>query len=503
MKKHLLRAAMVVMALAAVKSGYSQIDYSDCGCPSVGARTVVDMSTLADASGNLTADTTILSCNNLYKLNVSIYVPDGKVIKIQAGTVVKGLAGSGLSAKSLIVAQGGKICAIGSASCPIIFTADADNLDGTYSSCINNAWGGIIVLGKAHNNCRLGVSHPSGDPVAFDNGVGYIEGLDIPDVRHHYGKYPSAVVGGPGVFYDDDNSGVIKYVSIRHGGTIIGAANEINGLTMGSVGRGTTIDHVEVISNLDDAFEFFGGTVNVSHLIAMFMGDDSFDWDQYYSGHGQFLYTVQHPDTVSIPSQTSHGLELDGNDANGQTPVSDAVWSNITAIGNYNSKNMGINAKAETGGHIYNSIMANFRKSGTKTPLFDAECITWVNLPASVSIPFAAGSQVRSATTAIDYTLEVAAGCNINAGSINPVPASVADVKPTSCNVPDCCFLVKTNYRGAFAPGKEPWTAGWSYSAQRGIGVADVDCPTDNNGDGKTDALDFGRVIGQYGLSCY
>jgi len=503
MKKHLLHVAMAAMALVTVQTSFAQVDYSDCGCPTVGSRTVVNLSTLADANGNLTAGTTTLSCSNLYKLNKTIYVTDGKTLNVPAGTVIKGMSGTGLDAKSLIVCQGGKINAVGSPSCPIIFTADADPLDGSFSSCTNNAWGGVVILGKAHNNVKLGDTHPSGDPVAFDDGVGYIEGLDVPDVRHHYGKYPSTTVGGAGVFYDDDNSGILKYVSIRHGGTIIGAANEINGLTMGSVGRGTTVDYVEVVSNLDDAFEFFGGTVNVSHLIAMFQGDDAFDWDQYYSGKGQFLYTVQHPDTVSVPSQTSHGMELDGQDVTGRTPVSDAIFANVTAIGNYNSKNAGINAKAETGGQVINSVFANFKKGylqGGTTSLV-ASCNTFVNVPAG-TLPTGT-TNIISTTSGIDYRLEVASGCNINAGTINPVPASVADIKPTSCDVAADNFFTQVDYRGAFAPGKTPWTESWTYSAQRGIGVADVDCATDNNGDGKTDGTDFSRLIGQFGLTCY
>jgi hypothetical protein len=508
-------ASMVLFTFVAIAAGFSQPNYNDCGCPAVGSRTVVNMSSLADGNGNLTATVTNLTCNNLYKLDISIYVTDGKVLNIQAGTVIKGLSGTALNAKSLIVSQGAKIYAVGTPSCPIIFTADGDPLDGTYSTCNNNQWGGIILLGKAHNNVRIGDLHPGGAPIAYADSVGYIEGLDVPDIRHHYGAFPST---NPTTkrFYDDDNSGVLSYVSIRHGGTIIGAANEINGLTLGSVGRGTTINHIEVVSNLDDAFEFFGGTVNVDHLVALFQGDDAFDWDQYYSGKGQFLYTVQHPDTVGLLSQGSNALELDGNDVNARTPYSDAEFYNVTAIGNkvWNAtlKNSGINAKANTSGKVMNSVFANFFKgylagSGAGAPVnFEASNNTFVNcgyLPATVAGQIVANNNVLSTTTGIDATLEYTLPCILSpSGFLNPVPANVADITPVQTLAPVVAGLVPANYRGAFAPGAEPWTKGWTYGSQLGIGLLDVTCPSDITGDGVTNGADYLILSGQFGLGC-
>ncbi|RMH38687.1 MAG: T9SS C-terminal target domain-containing protein, partial [Gammaproteobacteria bacterium] len=211
--------------------------------------------------------------DNVYHLNGRVFVEEGAVLHIEAGTVIKGMPGSGEDASALIVARGGKIYAEGTAQRPIIFTAESDDVNNPadISYDTKGLWGGVIILGKAK------INRPEGE---FN-----IEG--IPSTE------PRGVYGGTD---DDDNSGVFRYVSIRHGGAEIGEGNEINGLTLGGVGRGTTIDHVEVFANKDDGFEFFGGTVNVKNLIVAFCGDDGIDLDEGYRGKMQYVFVIQHPD---------------------------------------------------------------------------------------------------------------------------------------------------------------------------------------------------------------
>ncbi|MEZ4799223.1 MAG: hypothetical protein R2809_05460 [Flavobacteriales bacterium] len=107
---------------------------------------------------------------------------------------------------------------------------------------------------------------------------------------------PRGIYGGSN---DTDDSGILRYVSIRHGGTDIGAGNEINGLTLGGVGSGTVIEHIEVFANADDGMEFFGGTARVKWATVAFCGDDSFDYDEGWRGYGQFWFTVQDPADLS------------------------------------------------------------------------------------------------------------------------------------------------------------------------------------------------------------
>ena len=202
--------------------------------------------TVVSVSGSITSNTTWTS-NVIYQLNQKVVVQDGATLTIEPGTIIKGSSGTGSLASALVIARGGKLMAEGTATQPIIFTSASDNiaLGQTMGTNLDQndrgLWGGLIVLGNA--------------PCSFSGDVGalQIEGIPAEDEWGLYGGTDPA-----------DNSGVIKYVSIRHGGALIGEGNEINGLTLGGVGTGTEIDNVEVVANVDDGIEFFGGTVNAS-----------------------------------------------------------------------------------------------------------------------------------------------------------------------------------------------------------------------------------------------
>lgn len=240
-------------------------------------------------SGIITANETWTN-DRIYELAGRVIVDDGVVLTIEPGTIIKGREGSGSQASALIVSRGAKIQAEGTASAPIIFTSALDNIavgqmTGTNLDETDNAkWGGVVILGKAP------ISAEDGDAEAS------IEGIPADE---SFGLY-----GGSAA---NDNSGVFKYVSIRHGGTLIGEGNEINGLTLGGVGTGTVIDHVEIFATLDDGIEFFGGTVNVSNLLVYWQGDDGVDIDQNFSGTVD-NFVVSHGAGV----ETDEGLEIDG-----------------------------------------------------------------------------------------------------------------------------------------------------------------------------------------------
>jgi hypothetical protein len=202
-----------------------------------------------------------------YLIDGFVFVNDGQILTIEAGTIIKARTGQGSSASALIVARGGKIIAEGTSNEPIIFTVEGDDLEGSVPLDARGLWGGLIILGNA--------------PIISPSGEGFIEGIPISEPRGIYG----------GSFIDD-NSGIIKYVSIRHGGTNIGEGNEINGLTLGGVGKKTLIDHVEIVSNSDDGLEVFGGNVNLSNIAVAFCGDDAFDFDEGYQGKCQFLLGI-------------------------------------------------------------------------------------------------------------------------------------------------------------------------------------------------------------------
>jgi hypothetical protein len=162
----------------------------------------------------------------------------------------------------------------------------------------------------------------------------------------------------------------LKYVSIRHSGANLQVGGEINGLTLGSVGRGTTIEHIEIISCADDAIEFFGGTVDVKYFATLFGNDDMLDWDDGYRGRIQFAFGIKSStnDTLSTSPDADNGFEMDADDQKSNLLVrSHPNIYNVTMIGNgkkiltSDNGNCAIEAKELTEGEIYNSVFANFR----------------------------------------------------------------------------------------------------------------------------------------------
>ncbi|MGA9326996.1 MAG: hypothetical protein WCE57_06570 [Salegentibacter sp.] len=238
-------------------------------------------------SGLITEDMTLTN-DKIWTLTGKVVIDNGITLTIEPGTIIEGTEGTGSLASALIIARGAKIDAQGTAENPIIFTSINDNIALGEHAGTNldendrGLWGGVLILGKA--------------PVSVegDSEEGQVEGIPADD---EFGRY-----GGTDA---EDNSGIFQYVSIRHGGALIGEGNEINGLSLGGVGSGTTIDHVEVVGNVDDGFEFFGGTVNPSSLIAFKEGDDGLDIDQAYAG------TISN--SVVVEGDASdHSTEIDG-----------------------------------------------------------------------------------------------------------------------------------------------------------------------------------------------
>ncbi len=228
-----------------------------------------------------------------YTLKGWVYIADGATLTIEPGTIIKG---DKQTKAALIVERGGKLIAEGNAKEPIIFTSEEKA-----GSRRPGDWGGLIVCGKAKNNQT---------EMQIEGG---------PRTKH----------GGSD---DNDNSGIISYVRIEFAGYPFAADKEINGLTLGSVGKGTQIDHVQVSYCNDDSYEWFGGTVNCNHLIAYRGWDDEFDTDNGFSGNVQYCLSVRDPRLAD--TSRSNGFESD-NCADGATvePYTTATFSNVTFVG--------------------------------------------------------------------------------------------------------------------------------------------------------------------------
>ncbi|MGA1397323.1 MAG: hypothetical protein ACO31K_01605, partial [Schleiferiaceae bacterium] len=249
-------------------------------------------------SSNITSNTTWYA-DTVYQLGGRITVTSGATLTIQPGTVIKGEAGTGSNATALLIARGGKLMAEGTASLPIIFTSVADEITpemvaaGNFASpnldpTVNGLWGGVLILGNAKISPKPGTA---GELLEVQ-----IEGIPTSDANGLYGGNDDA-----------DNSGVLKYVSIRHGGTNIGSGNEINGLTLGGVGNGTVIENIEIVANQDDGIEYFGGTITTKNVISWNCGDDALDTDQSFGG------TI---DNFVVITPADHAFELDGPEGN-------------------------------------------------------------------------------------------------------------------------------------------------------------------------------------------
>ena len=516
MKNLIVLASMTVLGTSALAQ---QNLGAKCGCPATTARATQTIQSFAQANGvwtNLAANAyggeitgnLTLTCDKIWTLDQKIYVASGATLTIQPGTLIKGtVAGSAAAATALIIERGGKIMAPGTESCPIVFTASADAMDGLYPVANKGMWGGVLLLGKAYNNLTLAANGPyipgGAGKLAVADGLGVMEGFasSIPQDQFGVqltatpsntasGTSPSAttfvfdlnlgtqtapvgnsgqkkftvssstlagyvfagmtvsgtgvpagatVVGvssatieisanltaaasgsytftgtyplaasttatyytvtstpafanstyGPfnvsgglinyaapyaggstaGSFNDDDNSGVMTYVSIRHAGASLLVGSEINGLTLGSVGRGTKIEHIEIVSCADDNIEIFGGTVNLKYITTIFGNDDMFDYDLGWTGKAQFVFGMKADAASTVSADNDNGLECDSDDNKSNlTTRSHPVIYNATMIGNAKltgtSDNAGLAAimvKELTEGEIYNSVFANFR----------------------------------------------------------------------------------------------------------------------------------------------
>jgi len=291
---------------------------------------VVDPYADSTLEGTISENKT-LDASKIWLLKGRVAVESGVTLTIPAGTIIKAASGTGADASTLIIARGATLVADGTAEAPIVMTSVSDNIEvgGTYPSSgpalnvdTRGLWGGLLVLGNA--------------PCSLSNDVTelQIEGIPTSDTNGLYGGSDA-----------EDSSGSLQYISIRHGGAEIGEGNEINGLTLGGVGSGTTINHIEVLGNVDDGIEFFGGTVNATNLLVWGQGDDAIDIDQAYAG------TIDGA-LVVLTAASDHGFEIDGPEG---SSTGRFVLKNATVIG----------ATDDCDAEGVDGEMADFRKGAT------------------------------------------------------------------------------------------------------------------------------------------
>ncbi|GAA4301919.1 hypothetical protein [Compostibacter hankyongensis] len=279
-----------------------------------------DSAKVALLVGKIDHDRT-LSADTVYVMRTYVYVVDGATLTIEPGTVILGGQESPTKGGTLFITRGSKLVAKGTADNPIVFTSEKP-----VGQRKSGDWGGIVFLGKASTNRDLTKRKPEG-----------VEGADQ-SVDLVYGDDNNN-------FKDDDNSGTLEYVRVEFGGIALASTkdSEINGVTFYGVGSGTTVDHVQVSYSGDDAYEWFGGTVNVKNLVAFGTLDDNFDMDSGFRGKMQFLLALLDPTKSDVVS-LSNGMEVDNlNGANTATPFTHPMISNFTLAGPGNATGDGDN----------------------------------------------------------------------------------------------------------------------------------------------------------------
>ena len=290
----------------------------------------VDCSTLPATVVNVSSDISVATtwtADNQYNLTTQIFVLPGASLTIEAGTVIASAATVN-GAGSLAVTRGAQIFVQGTADCPVIMTSTNDTATwvggdpktGTWREAASE-WGNLTVMGSdfISENATTGNTSTCGNNTALMEGL-----IDDGSGRNVYGGTDA-----------NDDSGSIEYLSLRYGGRVIGLADELNGLSLGGIGSGTTINHIEVMNNVDDGIEIWGGSVDIDHFSIWNIGDDSLDLDQGYRGRMQFGLIVQ---GYSQPANQGSGvgdnaIEMDGAEAPDWQPVTTSVAYNLTVIG--------------------------------------------------------------------------------------------------------------------------------------------------------------------------
>jgi hypothetical protein len=483
----------------------------------LGAASAVSAQVLV-VNSDITTNTTWGAAETDVVLEGPIFVKNDATLTILPGTIVRGQPRSTALGDpgSLVVTNSGRVVANGSAEQPIIFTTaaidnggdgmpdgdgnallpwtpgdtffDADPLNNPLpvllSAPIDGAsgvdaratcemWGGLLILGNAPTNLGVDGTRAVGNPAA---GIGHIEGLP---------KSADSQYGGS---VANDDSGVYRYVSVRHGGEVLGTDNEINGITMAGVGYGTIMEFCEVYVTWDDGFEWFGGTNNGNNLMVTFAGDDQFDGDQGWIGQVQFAFAVLPYNGVGS-SGGDEAFEFDGDDSpdlnidldGNPAPLANYTFANFTIVGGpgatgYSAAdtdpNLGrILLRNNFSGQLYNGYIVN-----PKSTVFS---ITTPNPVVLDSITIKAGATLGTIPgNVVANNIETNGAGLIGedagvVGGLNPRPITAGF--PPPAGVSSSLILPwpfeTVSYRGAFspAPQNQLWTTGWTALNKLGI----------------------------------
>lgn len=294
-------------------------------------------------TGPITSSRTLTN-DTQWNLSGVVYVKDGAVLTIEPGTFVFGQPGTPPNVSVLVITRNATIEAHGTASRPIVMTSSQP-----FGQRTRGDWGGLIMLGKAPVNLAAGAQF--NNPTA---GEGYIEGLQTSADGLYGGNDPTHYCG------------TLSYVRAEFAGTILSEANEVNSFTWGGCGTKTVAHHLQSSYGNDDAFEWFGGTMNTSHLVGTHFADDCLDFQLGTTGKVQYAVCMQSPDRNG-----ARGVEGDNNQFNelASTPWSNPTFYNVTllgidAIGTEDNPTNGIHLRRGARGTFNNFVITRWRGPG-------------------------------------------------------------------------------------------------------------------------------------------
>ena len=361
---------------------------------------------------DITENVTLETGKN-YTLNGGIHVKPGATLTIQPGVTIT--AKHDGTVDYILVEQGAKIDAQGTASQPIVMTSEKKEA---------GAWGGLHICGYAHTNNGSGSSEIGNAPYGGNN--------------------------------DADNSGTLKYIRLEYTGYAFDEEHEANGVSFYGVGNGTTVEHLQAYKGSDDGFEFFGGSVNVKYMVSTSCSDDSFDWTEGWNGKAQFLVAYQEEPT-SLGYDCDCLMECDNNGTNfAATPVAHPVIANATLIGNGGDA-QGVRLRAGTEVELYNTIITGKGKAlSVETDETENALKNGTSKLEYVAIAGELSSKQGIYTNA-DFAQATGNLDNQTFKWSNNYVGTLDGGKDLSAD----SFFTKTDYKGAVKSG-EDWTSGWT-----------------------------------------
>ena len=427
------------------------------GCPEGTTTTgdVVGGLGICSVSGTITSDVTLTN-DFVYELNGPVFVGEDAggdpaapaagastaVLTIEAGTTVYGATGEDY----LVVSRGSQLRSNGTSANPVTLTARADVFGTVDAATDRGLWGGLVINGRAPINDCIDATATGGSADCEKSGEG-----------------SSGLFGGSD---PNDNSGTLFYTRVLYAGNLINDEDELNGIAFQGVGDGTTVDFVQVHNNADDGVEFFGGTVNASHLFLTGIGDDSVDWTDGYTGNIQYVIVDQSSDAGD------RGIEADNRSSNNDlTPRSNPTVANITLVGGA-SGDTGAVLRAGTDVRLCNAVIAGWQDAGididdgsiarAQAGGIILESILLDNTDNVENLDSGETFDTESFVASQNNIVEGASGV----GDMDYVPGTEAAAVP-ACDLSGNAALDDVDYIGAVEDANDTWYVGWTLQVQQ------------------------------------